>query len=208
MPSWCARPARRWQCISVVASLASTAFASAAITPCAPTTSAVTRASRRTLRTRAMSSASSYGLRTKSSAPASRPGDDVARGDLAGDEDDRQGDGPRVGAEPAADVEAVQPGQPDVEEDEVGVLLDRGAQRIPTVGDRDRSVAGSFEQSCQQRSIRDVVLGDEDELTIEAQGHRRPPEYAGMSPRRGISAHERALQTTVRRSRVGEFWWR
>ena len=127
-------------------------------------------------------------------------GDDVVRGYLAGDEDDRQGDGPRIGTQAPADVETVQPGHPDVEEDEVGrsrrprragrrgrwrPLIERNPPRSSSRPSRARLAASSSATSTSSRS--------------RPEGHRRPPHHAGKSPSPEISPRGRA-RATVRRS--------
>ena len=101
------------------------------------------------------------------------PGDDVIDRGAAGQQDHRQRHGPRIGAQPPADLEAVHPGQPDVEQDDVGRELERCRQPRWTVDGGDRAIARPLEQPRQEDAVRRVVLDHEDRgrRGLGAHGH-------------------------------------
>jgi hypothetical protein len=88
---------------------------------------------------------------------------DVVDARSAGDEDDRQGDGPRVEPKPPADLEAIDARQADVEEHDIGADLGDRSQAVEAIAGGDRIEAGALELRDEQESIRRVILDDEDE---------------------------------------------
>ena len=143
-------------------SLASTALASAATTPWAPSISAIDE--------RQAPGAAESGeelrlverLGEEVVGAGIEPGDDVVDRRAPGQQDHGQRDRPRVCPQAAADLEAIHPGQADVEQDEVRDDLERGRQPRRPVVRGDRSIAGTLEQRGQQGAVRRVVLDDED----------------------------------------------
>ena len=79
--------------------------------------------------------------------------DHVLHRRVRGDDDHRQGRGQRVGAQPAADLEAVHARQRQVEQDHLGRVLDDRAQAHLAVAHAEGVVALALEHARQQRAL-------------------------------------------------------
>jgi hypothetical protein len=106
------------------------------------------------------------------------PGDHVLGLAESGHEDDRRERKARIGAQPSADLDAVEPRHHDVEQDEIGRRLARGGQRLLAVGRGDDVVAGAGEPRLQDLHVRRVVVDDEDARRRSQAG---PPAADGES---------------------------
>ena len=104
---------------------------------------------RSTARTRASSSAKENGFTTKSSAPRFERADALALGVASRAHDDRHG---AVAPDLGQDVEAVDPGQPEVEDDQVGRALEDRPQRGRPVRRLGHPVPGPLEVLVQGRA--------------------------------------------------------
>jgi hypothetical protein len=116
------------------------------------------------------------GLRDEVVGPGIQAGHDVGRQRAARQEEDREGDVASVHAQAACQLETIDAGKADVEEDEIGVDgRDRGEAGLP-VRDRMDAEALGLEQVGQQRPIGVVVLDDEDRPDdLLGGGEGRPP---------------------------------
>ncbi len=82
---------------------------------------------------------------------------------VGGDDDHRQGRSQRIGAQPPANLEAVEARQVEVEQHQVGLMLDDRAQPVLAVANADRLVGGRLEHAQQHLALSLVVLDDQHE---------------------------------------------
>jgi hypothetical protein len=68
----------------------------------------------------------------------------------------------RLGAQPAADLDAVEAGHAHVEQDQLGAHLSREGERFEAVGGLDQLDALVLEGEADQLADRRFVIGDED----------------------------------------------
>ena len=116
------------------------------------------------------------------------PGDAIGLLVAGGEHHDRDA---RAGADPAADVEAVHPGQADVEHDHPHRVAGQLDERLLAGSHPDQAVAGSLEVATHQRADRALVLDEEDRRAERRRGRAG----LGLDGRRG--AHQRLNAWTV-----------
>ena len=101
------------------------------------------------------------GLRQEVVGTGVEGGDHVVDRGVRGDHDHRQRRGQRIGAQPAADLEAVDARQVQVEQHQLRRVLDDRAQADLAVGQRRCTlVALALEDACQQVALCRLVLDD------------------------------------------------
>ena len=94
--------------------------------------------------------------------------DHVLRRRMRRDDDHRQGGRQRVGAQPAADLEAVDARQGQVEQHHLRRVLDDRAHARLAVADAEGVIALALQDACQQRALGRLVLDDQHQCALSA----------------------------------------
>src|SRR5258706_476971 len=155
------------------------------------------------------------GLRQEVVGPGVETGNDVLEAAAAREQDDGQRHGPGVGAEGAADIEAIHAGQLNVEDDKAGRFVERGSEGIFAGRDRRRLVATAGQERGQERAIRGVILNHQNTRPQPAVGHRdaSPGQWCQLAPSLlggdpGRKAYEGPAVSGGGDGRSGGVWWR